>query len=154
MNLLHIDNHHWCENTKRQQPSQELQQLLADPGATLTQVKAATEKLNAAMSSLKKDQAMTVKAKKVKVKAGKAKKKAQTVKPLTVKGQKTTVTYKGVPVGKKAKKALKINAKTGKITVRKRTKKGTYKMKVTVTAAASKQYESATKTVIVKIRVR
>ena len=133
---------------------EELQQLLADPGATLTQVKTATEKLNAAMSSLKMDQILNVKAAKKTVKVKKVRKKAQTVKPLTVKGQKTTVTYKGVPVGKKAKKALKINARTGKITVRKKTKKGTYQMKVTVTAAASKQYESATKTVIVKIRVR
>ena len=132
----------------------ELKALLLDPKATVDQVKAATETLNTAMSSLKMDQTLNVKTKKVTVKVKKVRKKAQTVKPLTVTGQKTTVTYKGTPVGKKAKKALKINAKTGKITVRKKTKKGTYKMKVTVTAAASGKYEKAAKTVTVTIKVR
>jgi len=39
-------------------------------------------------------------------------------------------------------KALKINAKTGKITVKKKTKKGTYKMNVTVTAAGNGNYNA------------
>ena len=102
----------------------------------------------------KMSQTLTGKAKKVKVKFKKVQKKAQTVKALTVKGQKTTLTYNGKPVGKKAKKALKINAKTGKITVKKKTKKGTYKMKVTVTAAGNATYKPASKTVTVTIKVR
>ena len=51
-------------------------------------------------------------------------------------------------------KALKINAKTGKITVKKKTKKGTYKMNVTVTAAGNGNYNAKVQTVTVKIRVK
>ncbi|MBQ9060874.1 MAG: hypothetical protein IJ128_07010, partial [Firmicutes bacterium] len=97
---------------------------------------------------------MTVKAAAKKVKAKKVKKKKQTVAALTVKGAQGKLTYKGTPVGKKAKKALKINAKNGKITVKKKTKKGTYKMKVKVTAAGNANYNAKTQTVTVKIQVK
>ena len=131
-----------------------LQKVLADDSSTADQITTATQNLQKAINGLKMNQTLNVKAAKKTVKVKKLKKKAQSVKPLKVTGQKTTVTYKGKPVGKKAKKALKINAKTGKITVKKKTKKGTYKMKVTVTAAASAKYEKATKTVTVTIKVR
>ena len=49
---------------------------------------------------------------------------------------------------------LKVNAKTGKITVKKNTKKGTYKAKVKVTSAASTNYKAASKNVTVKIVVK
>lgn len=66
-------------------------------------------------------------------------------------------THEGDPgkdgVNKKSKKALKINTRTGKIKVRKKTAKGTYRMKVTVTAAGSAKYEAARKTVTVIIKV-
>ncbi len=131
-----------------------LEKILANDNASAAQIKKATQTLDKAIKVLKKDQKLTVKKKTIKVKFKKVRKKARTVKPLTVKGVKTKVTYKGVGLNKKSKKALKINKKTGKITVRKKTKKGTYKMKVTITAAASAGYEAAKKTVTVKIRVR
>ncbi len=65
------------------------------------------------------------------------------------------VTYKLKSVSrKKFKKYFKVNAKTGKITVRKGLKKGTYKLKVRVKDAGTKWYRQSTKTVTVKIRVR
>ncbi|MBQ9059856.1 MAG: hypothetical protein IJ128_01765 [Firmicutes bacterium] len=131
-----------------------LKQTLADNSSTAQQITEGTQALQSAIDGLKMEQTLNVKATKKTVKVKKLKKKAQTVKPLTVKGQKTTVTYKGTAVGKKAKKALKINKKTGKITVKKKTKKGTYKMKVTVTAAGNAKYEAATKKVTVTIRVK
>ena len=133
---------------------EELQKVLADDSSSADQITTATQNLQKAIDGLKMNQTLNVKAAKKTVKVKKLKKKAQSVKPLKVTGQKTTVTYKGTPVGKKAKKALKINAKTGKITVKKKTKKGTYKMKVTVTAAASAKYEKAAKTVTVTIKVK
>ncbi len=131
-----------------------LEKVLANPNATAAQIKAATQKLQKAISALKMNQKLSVKKKTIKVKVKNLKKKARTVKPLTVKGAKTKVTYKGVGVGKKSKKALKINKKTGKIKVKKKTKKGTYKMKVTITAAGSAKYAAAKKTVTVVIKVK
>jgi len=57
---------------------------------------------------------------------------------------------------KKAKfrKYFKVNAKTGKITVKKKLKKGTYKIKVKVTAAGNDNYNSLTKTVTFKVKVK
>ncbi len=53
-----------------------------------------------------------------------------------------------------SKKALKLNPKTGKITVKKNTKKGTYKLKVKVTADGNQNYKSAGKTVTVTVKVK
>ena len=47
---------------------------------------------------------------------------------------------KGKAIGSKAKKALTFNKKNGRITVRKGTKKGTYKMTVTVRARGTGTY--------------
>ena len=85
------------------------------------------------------------------------KKKAQKLavtKVLTVSKAQGKVTYKGVGLNKKSKKALKMNTKNGQITVKKKTKKGTYKMKVTVTAAGNNNYKaaSATRTIVVKVK--
>ena len=83
------------------------------------------------------------------VKYKKVKKKAQyTTK--AVSGAKTTVTYAKVGGSKK----LKINKTTGKITVKKKTKKGTYKIKVKATAASSGNYNSATVTKTIKVKVK
>ncbi len=131
-----------------------LETILADQTASAAQIKAATQKLDKAVKALKRDQKLTVKKKTIKIKAKKLKKKARTVKPLTVKGVKTKVRYKGVGLNKKSKKALKINKKTGKIKVKKKTKRGTYKMRVTITAAGSSKYEPAKKTVTVVIKVK
>ena len=48
---------------------------------------------------------------------------------------------------------IKVNAKTGAITVPKGTKKGTYKVKVKVTAKGNKNYKAGSRTVTVKLTV-
>jgi surface protein len=50
-------------------------------------------------------------------------------------------------------KKLKVNAKTGKVTVPKGTKKGTYTVKVKVTAKGDATYKPASKTVAFKLKV-
>ena len=86
------------------------------------------------------------------------KKKAKTYKALTVKNAKGTVTYSIKYKNSKAKKALKFNKKTGKITVKKKTKKGTYMVTITVKAAGKtigeKMYtaKSVKKTITVKVK--
>lgn len=97
-------------------------------------------------------QTLKVSAKKKTYKVKKLKKKAQSYKAITVTGAKGKLTYTAKPVGKKAKKALKF--KNGKITVKKGTKKGTYKMKVTVKAAATKNYNVASAVKTIKIVVK
>ena len=51
-------------------------------------------------------------------------------------------------------KKIVINSKTGNITVKKGLKKGTYKVKVKVTAAGNTDYKKVTKTVTFKIKVK
>ena len=100
-------------------------------------------------------QKMTVKAASKSVKLSKVRKKKQTVtKALTVKDSIGKVTY--AKVSKGSAKVLSIDKKSGKITVKKGTKKGTYKLKVKVkvTAAGNGNYKSASKTVTVKIKVK
>ena len=55
---------------------------------------------------------------------------------------------------KKAYKALKVSRSTGLITVKKGTKKGTYKLKVRVRTRANNNYNSFDKVVTVKIKVK
>ncbi len=82
----------------------------------------------------------TVKKKSVKIKRAKA---------ITVKNAVGALSFK------KAKGNKKITvAKNGKITVKKGLKKGTYKIKIKVTAAGNDEYKAVTKTVTVKIRVK
>ena len=103
-------------------------------------------------------QSWTLTAKTRTVKYAKVRKKAQTVKPLSVNTEAGkmigTVSYTIAGGSKAAKKALSVNKKNGKITVKKKTKKGTYKIKVKVTAAGNKYYEkeSATRTLTVKVK--
>lgn len=54
----------------------------------------------------------------------------------------------------KFKKYFKVNAKNGNITVKKKIKKGTYKVKIKVTAAGNAGFKPGTKTVTVKIKVK
>ena len=89
----------------------------------------------------KAKQKITIKKKKVSVKAGKtAKLKAKA---------KTKLTYKKTSGNKK----ITISS-GGKIKVNKKLKKGTYKIKVKVTAKASKKYKKATKTLVIKVKVK
>ena len=65
------------------------------------------------------------------------------------------MTYKLAGVTKaKYKKYFKVAKKTGKITVKKKLRKGLYRVKIKVTAAGNGTYKPVTKTVTVKVRVR
>ena len=108
---------------------------------------------------------MKVSVKKVSIKYGKLKKKAQIIKPgkaIKVSNAEGTVTYKLVSAKKgkkeiklsKAKKYFKITAGTGKIKVKKNLEKGTYILKVKVSASGNASYEAASKTVTVKIKIQ
>lgn len=100
---------------------------------------------------------MNAKAKTVTFKYAKVKKKTQSVKAakaFTVKKAKGKVTYKVTKyVTKAAKSKVKV-ASNGKVTVKKGTKKGAYKLKVKVTAAGSATYKSGSKTVTLKVMVK
>ncbi len=84
------------------------------------------------------------------VKVKNVKKAAQTVSAITVKSAFGKVTYKRLS---KSSKYLTVTKK-GKIKVKKGTPKGTYKVRVKVTAAKSAGNNKKTKTVTVKIRVK
>ena len=116
----------------------------------------------------KKANTLKVKGKTIKLRAKKLRKKSRTIKranAISVSKAKGSVTYQKVQVSKKNKnkkyikkakyaKKITVNRKTGKITVKKGLKKGTYKLKVKVTAAGNDKYKPAKKTVTVKIRIR
>ena len=102
----------------------------------------------------KKANLLKIKAKTAIVKYSKLKKKNQTLAVGKVisfmkKGQ-GKMTYAKVSGNKK----IIINMKTGKVTVKKKLKKGTYKVKVKVKAAGNSKYKPVTKTVTFKIKVR
>ena len=97
---------------------------------------------------------------KTQVRYSKLKKKSQKIarsKAIKVSKAKGKVTHKNIgskKTNKKYGKKITINAKNGKITVKKGLKKGTYKVKVKVRAAGNSKYKALTKTVTFKIRVR
>lgn len=102
----------------------------------------------------KADNTLTVKGKTATVKYASLQKGKQTLAPkkvLSVNGAKGTVIYQK----KSGNKKITINKKTGKVTVKKGLKKGkTYKVKVKVTAAGNRTYQSGTKTATFKIKVK
>ena len=102
----------------------------------------------------KKANPMTVKSTTKAVKYSKVKKKAQKVKPLKVSNAQGTVSYTITGGNKKSKKALKINSGTGAITMKKGTKKGIYKVRVTIAASGNGSYNSGQSTVNVTVRVK
>ncbi len=94
-----------------------------------------------------------VTAKTATVKFSDLKKKAQTLKAakvMTIKKAEGTVTFRKVS----GNKSITIDKKTGKVTVKKGLKKGTYSVKIKVTAAGNANYKSASKTVTIKIKVK
>lgn len=101
-----------------------------------------------------------VTAKKPTLKYKKLKKKAQSIsakKAMTVKDAKGKLSYKfsSAKKGKKNfKKYFKVSSKSGKITVKKKLKKGTYTVKIKVTAAGDDTYKAGTKTVSIKVKVK
>ena len=87
------------------------------------------------------------------VKYSKLKKAKQTVKrskAISVSGAKGTVTYTKLSGSKR----ISVNKKTGKITVKKGLKKGTYRLNIRVKAAGKGSYLPASKKVTVTVRVR
>lgn len=96
---------------------------------------------------------LAVKGKTVKIKKKQIKKKAKTVKAKKVvkikKKGKGKLTYKKLSGNKKI-----TVASNGKVKVKKGLKKGTYKVKVSVTAAGNAQYFPITKKVTIKIKVK
>ena len=100
----------------------------------------------------KKDQQMTINVKPISIKETKTKKKKQTIKAskvFSIKNAQGMISYKK----KSGSKKLSIS-NTGKITIKKGTKKGTYKMKVTVTASGNNIYNMDAKIITVKIKVK
>ncbi|MBR2675176.1 MAG: leucine-rich repeat domain-containing protein [Mogibacterium sp.] len=105
-------------------------------------------------NTVKNVNTLNISAKTAKVKFAKLKKKSQKLAITKVvkfndKGQ-GAHTYAKT----KGNKKIKINKKTGKITIKKGLKKGTYKIKVKVTAAGDEKYDSADKTLTIKIKIR
>lgn len=95
---------------------------------------------------------MKVKALKPAAKAKTLKKKAVTIKrskAVKVSGADGKVTY----TRKSGPKKISVNKKTGKIKLMKGLGKGTYKVKILVKAKGTRNYEPASKTVTVKIKV-
>ncbi len=101
----------------------------------------------------KKRNTLTVKVKKPIVNLAKLKKKNQSIarkNALTVSNAKGTVTY----AKKGGNSKITVNKKNGKITVKKGLKKGTYKLKIAITASGNAEYKPLIKTVTVKITVK
>ena len=103
--------------------------------------------------------AITINKMKQNLKVSKAKKtvKYKTVRKKTVRtskvkvtGVKTPVTYKKIGGSKK----LTIDKTSGKIKVKKKTRKGTYKIKIKVTAKEGADYKAASKKATVTVRVK
>ncbi|MEE3334469.1 MAG: carbohydrate-binding domain-containing protein [Ruminococcus sp.] len=110
-----------------------------------------TEKTTTVVTKTKKSNTITAKAKTKKVNAKKTKKsKVKVKKAIKVSKAQGKVTYTKLSGSKK----LSINKKTGTITVKKGTKKGTYKIKVKVYAKGNSSYNAKSKTVTVKIKVK
>ena len=101
---------------------------------------------------------LKAKGKSVKLKKKKLKKKKQTIKKAKaykISKAKGKLTYKKAGISKKKySKKFTVAKKTGLITVKKGVKKGTYKLKVKVTAAGNNNYKKLTRTVTVKIKVK
>ena len=91
----------------------------------------------------KKANAKTLKKKAVKI----------TIKKATKAKGGVTYSLAGV-VNAKYKKNFSINKTTGKITVKRNTKPGTYKLKVKATAKGNKNYRSASVTAVITIKVK
>lgn len=102
---------------------------------------------------------LKAKAKKLTVKYSKLKKKNQSFarkKIITISNAKGNVTYSlsSAKKGKTSyKKYFKVS-KSGKLTVKKGLKKGTYKVKIKIKAAGNSSYKTKTKTVTVTVKVK
>ena len=86
------------------------------------------------------------------VKYSALKKSSKVVSAIKIEKKNGIVTYEKVDSGSSSK--LSVDNTTGKITVKKKTKKGTYKIKVKVTASGDKSHRTSSKTVTVTIKVK
>ncbi len=102
------------------------------------------------VSIIKIPNTATFKVKTKKIKASKLRKKKQVVKVFTVKNAKGVIKYSKVSGSKK----LLINKKTGKVTVKKKTHRGTYKVKVKIKVKGTELYKVSTKTLTAKVKVK
>lgn len=118
--------------------------------------KATSKAVKLTIAKAKNPITVTGKAATVKYSAVKTKAQALGVsKVATIAKAQGTKTYKVTKwTTAKAKKYISVNAKTGKVTVRKGTPKGTYKFKLRVSAAGNANYKAGSKTVTVKIVVK
>lgn len=103
----------------------------------------------------KKANPVSVTVKSTTISLKKLRKKSQTVKPLTVKNARGKLSFALKSVPKKLRKLLKINSK-GALTVKrwKKAKKGTYKLKVKITAKGDSLFNSKTVTKTVKLKIK
>ena len=95
---------------------------------------------------------MTVSVKQITIKKAKVKKKKQTIaksKAFIIENAQGPVTFE--KAGGSGKLSI---SKAGKITVKKGTKKGSYKLTVKVTAAGNKDYKPGSKTVKMEIIIK
>ncbi len=95
---------------------------------------------------------ITVKARNISVKYSKvrtAKRFLAVKKIMTIKNAQGSLNFRKIS----GNKNFKIDATTGKISIKKGTKKGTYKLKVKVTAGGNDDYKSGTNTVTAKIKI-
>ncbi|WP_026509692.1 endo-1,4-beta-xylanase [Butyrivibrio sp. LC3010] len=100
----------------------------------------------------KAENTVSLKGKTIKVKQSKVKKKTlkySASKAVNVDAAQGDVTYEKISGNKK----IKVNSKTGKITVKKGLKKGTYKVKVKITTAGNENYEAHEEEVLFKVKV-
>lgn len=89
------------------------------------------------------------------VKYKKLRKKAQIVNAIVVDSPQGEVSYQLTGINKaKFKKYFKVNPSTGRITIRKKLKKGSYALKVQVSAAGNSNYTAGTEEVTVSIKVK
>lgn len=129
-----------------------------DPGVSQITDATVTMTDGTVIPGRKKANTLKVSGKTAKLKYRKLRKKARTVsrsKAIKISYPQGTLSYSIISVSKsKYKKYFKINASTGKITVKKKLKKGTYKIKCAVSASGNNDYWKTTKNVTFKIKVK
>ena len=114
-----------------------------------TTYKAATPKV-LTIKIAKKTPSITTKISTKNISCNTLKKKSQVFTLGTSVASKGTLTYKKLS----GNAAISVNSKTGKFTVKKGLKKGTYRVKVQIKSAAKGSYNAATKTVTVTVKVK
>ncbi|MBQ1490698.1 MAG: hypothetical protein IIZ39_01955, partial [Blautia sp.] len=119
---------------------------------TITGIGNYTDQVESSFTIKKAAQNLTVKAKPALFSALSLRKKTLSIKAekyLTIKGAKGTLSFKKTS----GSSHFTVDEKTGKLSAKKGTRKGSYTIKVKVTSAATKNYKKASKTVSVGITV-